>query len=230
MDLVSLLIMIIGIIILLGLYLMGRLYDQTPAKQSNKEIKIPLYTDASGKQLSSISADIPAKGNGKPAYTRMVTPPRTQRTQAAQTSNAKATDNKSSSTSVAPAKQHILFIAAQTVDQLNGNKILAAMQQLGFKFGEKNIYHYLVKDKPVFSVANGVEPWTLNDSDLIDKSTPGLSLIMKMPAPVDSVTAIEIFVDVAEKLASAINGELQNAQQQLFLPTDKEMMLAAKHS
>lgn len=248
MDLVSLLIMIIGIIILLGLYLMGRLYDQTPAKQSNREIKIPLYTDATGQQLSSVKADIPAKA-ATPATLTATDETLRSRPETAHSSGQadpadkhNSVDNSGSTvdtdkadsktttsekTSPTPAKQHILFIATQTEEPLNGDTILASLQQLGFKLGDKSIYHYMLEDKPLFSVANGVEPWTLKDSDLIGRTTPGLSLIMKMPTVVDNVTAINTFVDMAEKLAASVNGELQNAQQQVFLPTDKELMLEA---
>ncbi len=211
MDLVSLLIMLLGIVVLLGLYLMSRLYDQQPARQADKDISIPVYTDTNGKQLSSIKVDIPAKNTENPAYTRIHKTPASRATQAQISTPAK--------------NQHVLFIAAQTPAQLSGDKIVSSMQQLGLTLGEKDIYHYTIKDKNLFSIANGIAPWTLKDSDLLGKTTPGLSLIMKIPTPIDSAAAIDTFVDIAEKLALSVNGELQNAQQQLFLPTDKETLL-----
>lgn len=210
MDLVSLLITFIGIIVLLGLFIMSRLYDQSPVKQSKKSIKIPKYTDTTGEELSSVKADFPAQGKGKPIIN-----PSFDRAQNNQNTHSAASKN-----------QHVLFIASPSSESLDGNKIIAAMQANKLKIGINDIYHYYVEDdKSLFSIANGVSPWTLKESDLADKTVPGLSMIMQMPTLIDKQEAIELFVETGKKLAKDIKGELQNTQQQIFLQTDKEAML-----
>lgn len=259
MDLVSLLITVIGIMALLGLYVMSRVFDQTPAKQSSKSINIPTYTDADNNKLSSVKADIPAH-NLTPDYAPTIS--YTRDSNYAEDSTSTGTNNLSKETSENNIKsnsddadsdsspttqtektranqssnkpsQYVLFIASPSEQQLDGNSIMVAMDHLGFQLGDKDIYHYRTavdgntstEKTNLFSVANGVSPWTLKETDLAGKSTPGLSLIMPLPTPVDIKEAITGFVGMGEKLAIAINGELQNTQQQIFLPTDKELML-----
>ena len=246
MDLVSLLITTIGIMALLGLYVMSRVFDQTPAKQSSKSITIPTYTDADGNKLSSVKADISAQSftsGHAPAidYTNNNTSNYSKDSSENNIySNKDDSDSKPSTknetkkttpnNSNSKPSQYVLFIASPSGQQLDGNSIIVAMDHLGFKLGDKDIYHYPTASKDsnktnLFSVANGVSPWTLKEADLAGKSTPGLSLIMPLPTPIDIKAAITVFIDMSEKLAIAINGELQNTQQQIFLPTDKELML-----
>ncbi len=215
MDLVSLLITLIGIIVLLGLFIMSRLYNEAPVKQSDKSIKIPTYTDEHGEELSSVKADFPAPASRQP-------PPLNK---AENKTNQQSSDGSTGS-SATSKNQHVLFIAPQSSEPLDGNKVMAAMQANDLKLGLNDIYHYFVgEDKSLFSIANGIAPWTLKESDLTDKTIPGLSMIMQMPTVLDKKEAIEIFVGTGKKLAEAIDGELQNTQQQIFLATDKEVML-----
>lgn len=249
MDLVSLLITIIGIMALLGLYVMSRVFDQTPAKQSSKSITIPTYTDANGNKLSSVKADIPAQSyapNHAPVidYTNNNTSSNRSKNISENNTYSNKDDSKPSgktrkttpNDSNKKPSQYVLFIASPSEQQLDGNSIIVAMDYLGFQLGDKDIYHYRaavdkISDNAenektnLFSVANGISPWTLKEVDLAGKSTPGLSLIMPLPTPINIKDAITIFVGMGNKLAIAINGELQNTQQQIFLPTDKELML-----
>ncbi len=249
MDLVSLLITIIGIMALLGLYVMSRVFDQTPAKQSSESINIPTYTDTDGNKLSSVKADIPAQylttnyapttnyiQDARDSINNDTNNPPQETTEGSINSNRDGANSDSSSTeqnTTNKPSQYVLFIASPSEQQLDGNSIIVAMDHLGFQLGDNDIYHYRTtidddtstEKTNLFSVANGVSPWTLKESDLAGKSTPGLSLIMPLPTPVNIKTAITDFVDRGEKLAIAINGELQNTQQQIFLPTDKELML-----
>ncbi len=221
MDLVSLFITFIGIIVLLGLFIMSRLYNQSPVKQSRKTIKIPKYTDSTGEELSSVKADFPAQGTGKPVINPSFDKKNVQRGKSLQQGKSPQQIN-----SAASKNQYVLFIASPSSQLLDGNKIIAAMAANDLKMGVNDIYHYFVEDdKSLFSVANGVSPWTLKETDLVDKTVPGLSLIMQMPTVIDKKEAIELFVETGKKLAEDIKGELQNTQQDIFLETDKEVML-----
>ncbi len=218
MDLVSLLITLIGIIVLLALFIMSRLYNESPVKQSDKSIKIPTYTDEHGEELSSVKADFPAPASRQPPPLNKAENKTNQQNQQGSTSSSTVSKN-----------QHVLFIAPQSSEQLDGNKVMAAMQANDLKLGLNDIYHYFVEDdKSLFSIANGIAPWTLKESDLTDKTILGLSLIMQMPTVLDKKEAIEIFVGKGKNLAEAVDGELQNTQQQIFLATDKEVMLQGK--
>ncbi|MCK5727350.1 MAG: hypothetical protein KAH22_11060 [Thiotrichaceae bacterium] len=203
MDLISLLITIFGIMILLGLYVMSRLFSQDPSKQNNKDITIPVHTDRSGNRLSSIKADIPARDQPTTTSMSMAEPGQ-------------------------PIQQFVLFIASKTATPLNGNLVLNAFQELHLTYGDNQLYHYLTENKDkLFSIANGIAPWTLSEENLRDKNTPGLSIIMPLPTPIESNNGINIMVDTSSLLADKINGELQNDRQQIFLETDRQSMLVS---
>ena len=203
MDLISLLITIIGIIALLGLYVMSKAYSQT--SPANKKNTISHYTDAEGNRLSSVLADIPATDGSTPVI--------------------QSEESKSDGRQKQKDVQLVLFISAKYSEGLDGNRILQAMEDLDMEFGEMSIFHYLLDSgESLFRVANGVKPWTLIPDEMKNIHTPGLSLILQTPTPIDDHEALALFIDTAEKLAKSIQGELKNMQQQDFTHNDKEKM------
>lgn len=62
--------------------------------------------------------------------------------------------------------------------------------------------------EPIFRVANIVNPGTF-DADAIDEfSTPGISMFMLLPAPINNLLAFEQMLAVARRLAEALDGRL----------------------
>lgn len=213
MDYMSLFITIIGIIALLGLYFMSKRYSQMPAR--NKKMTVATYTDSRGKRLSSVMADIAATDGSTPDSS---TP--TQK---------KIKENvEKSSPSQEPQEniQFVLFISAKESKQLDGNLILQAMGKLDMHFGDMDIFHYLLDGESLFRVANGVAPWTLIPEDIKDNTTPGLSLVMQAPTPVDDEKALTVFIHIANALAEIIHGEVKNMQQEIFGDNDEAAMRA----
>ena len=188
MDLISLFITIIGIIALLGLYVTSKAYSQ--ASPANKKTTISHYTDAEGNRLTSVLADIPATDGSTPVV---------------RSSNAENTGGAKKQETV----QLVLFISAKYSEGLDGNRILQTMKELKMEFGEMNIFHYILDSgESLFRVANGVEPWTLIPEEMKNIHTPGLSLILQTPTPIDDHEALALFIDTAEKMAKSIQGTL----------------------
>ena len=205
MEPVSIIIMLLGVAVLAALYFMSRSAQNNLPKA--KDMRIHAIRDEEGNLASSIKEDV--DGEGRPI--------------AANHSNT------------APKKaikqtQLVLFIAANDDTGLNGNKLLNSFEKAGLSYGEMDLFHRIVAtDKgevSIFSVANGVEPWTLNPDDIRDQSTPGVSLILNLPSSVDDVQAIEEYVSVAKIIASDLNANLKNQQQEIFRDSDKDAMLA----
>ena len=75
-----------------------------------------------------------------------------------------------------------------------------------------NIYHYPGDDQPttyaLFSIANVVEPGTFNPAESETFKTPGISMFMRLPTRQDNAKAYDQFIEVAQLLASRLNGEL----------------------
>jgi len=72
--------------------------------------------------------------------------------------------------------------------------------------------------EPVFRVANLVDPGTF-DADAIEHfSTPGISLFMLLPAPIDNLRAFEQMLKVAQGFAGAFDGHLLDSQRRELTP------------
>ena len=227
MDIISLLITIAGILIILGLYILGRLSrSKMPKEQS--VASVPRIIDDEGERFTSVLDDIPATDGSTPnpsptptiarAKTEAVNP-------TAKTNQQQNTKKHDAQTQKAVAKkQHVLFISAKDAKGLDGNLIDKVLKRHGLRFGEMDIYHYHPDgdmSNSLFRVANGTKPWTLTQNDLKDKVIAGLSLLLVTPTSIDNQQAIDTFVETAKRIANDLHGNLKNQSQQPFTEKDK---------
>lgn len=68
--------------------------------------------------------------------------------------------------------------------------------------------------KPIFRVANIVNPGTFDAEAIDDFSTPGISMFMLLPAPINNLLAFEQMLTVARRLAEALDGQLLDFKRQ----------------
>lgn len=203
MDPVSIIIMLLGVAVLAALYYMSRVAKKNLPKEG--DMRIHAIRDEAGHLSSSIKEDL--DGDGQPI----------------ESSNYREKKEIKET-------QLVLFIAANSDVGLNGNKLLNSLDKSGLVFGDMDLFHRIATtDKgavSIFSVANGVEPWTLIPDAIRDHTTPGISLILNLPSSVDDVQAIEDYVAVAKMIAEDLNASLRNQQQEIFSDNDKNAMLA----
>jgi FtsZ-interacting cell division protein ZipA len=218
MNITSLLITLIGIIIIVGLYLMSRLAQ---SKQPQiQQIKIPNLKNKDGSKFSSVVEDLPARDGStpKPEPLQKVTI----------TNNI---ENKSTTQEQKESKpqQIILFISSDNEDALDGNLVAKALQKNKLTLGEKDIYHYTLDKSSsktsLFRIANGTAPWTLTKADLHNKKLAGLSIFMSLPAQKERKKAIKTLLLVSKKLSIDINGSLKNDKQQLLTEKDENKLI-----
>ncbi|PID45451.1 MAG: hypothetical protein CSB47_08590 [Proteobacteria bacterium] len=213
MDIVSILITVAGIILMIALYIMSRVSQSKFPKEQDSSI--PRINDDYGTLTSSVREDIPATDGSSPVVIEEVV-------------TASNIPEKKRRQAVTP-RQVVLFIAADEGKMLSGNKISEVLPQYHLKFGEMDLFHYPVEDNGVpsklFSVANGVKPWTLNPEDLRDSETPGLSVMMQLPSPLDDRDAIEILVSTTQMIATDLGGSLKNSNQETFSRADYEALI-----
>lgn len=228
MDFVSLLITLAGLILLVGLYVMSRYYQNKNGQSSTSQAKIPVYKDTKGNELSSVLNDHPATDGSAPIVRPL---PPVSSTPAKQTKRKKKTSDTATDEEdamVDESWQMVLFIAND--EGIDGDKILHALKNNGFYLGEKDIFHFPTsprKKDSLFCVANGVKPWTLRPQDIKSTATPGLSLFMQMPADIDNKKAVKLFIDKAQRLAKVLNATLKNQSQRPFVAEDRKQMLAS---
>jgi cell division protein ZipA len=209
MNIVSILITLAGIIAILALYVISKLSQQKQPK--DKVIIIPKIHDNDGHLLSSVLGDFSAADGSTP-------PPIAEPKEDVQEDKP------------IEERQIVLFIAALDDSGIDGNKIPAVLEKHNLQFGEMDIYHYLMntdqeKNVSIFRIANGVKPWTLIPKNLINSTTPGLSIIMQLPSATNDHAAMELFITHAEGIAIDLGAQLKNAQQQNFSDVDKEELL-----
>jgi len=209
MNISSILITIVGIIIIIGLYVVSRVgQSNMPTKETSQ---LPNIKDENGNAFTSILDDIAATDGSSPVINKEV---------AANISSAK--------------QQLVLFISTANSEQvLDGDLIKQTLLDNGLSLGDKDIYHYSIESEnknkeqqtsSLFRIANGVEPWTLKDKDLEKKQLVGLSMVMLLPTVIKNEVALKIFIEVADKIAEQTHGVLKNQQQQILSAEDRESM------
>ena len=108
----------------------------------------------------------------------------------------------------------ILSLMAGEGNTFNGMQLLDAMELCGLHHGEMGIFHYteLESGKPLFSIANVLEPGSFDLANIGDIETPGLAMFMRLPAPIDGEKALLTFVQQAKRLKEQLSGKLTDGQ------------------
>ncbi len=217
MDITSLIITFVGILIILVIYIISRLSRARLPQEKNT--KLPILKNKDGTAFSSILDDIPATDGSAPKPIK----------KANKSEDDIITQNKSKVSEA--KKQHILFISANNEDGLDGNLVKKVLIKNGLSFGDMDIFHYLIdteqstEQSSLFRIANGVEPWTLKNENLINKKIVGLSIVLDTPCIIDSKEAIKVFVAISHKVSLELAGVLKNQQQQIFTPKDEKILI-----
>jgi len=225
MELVSLIIMVLGLAALIGIYVISRVSRHSPQKRDEN---VPMLRDADGNELSSVADDVPARDGKRPAANARDMSDVMMSNVSGQPKSASVTRLPESAIPLPP--QLVLFIAADIDAGFAGEEVLRALDNAGLSFGDMDIFHRLVLSEQgeisLFSVANGVKPWTLYPDELVMQTTPGLSMILNLPSPIDDREAINDFLRTAERLTADLNGVLKDHNQQPVTPEGRSDLLA----
>lgn len=106
----------------------------------------------------------------------------------------------------------VLNVMAKKGKLFHGLDILNAMREQGMKFGEMNVFHAYAEESsspvPFCGLANTVEPGTFDIEHMTELETPGLSLFMQLPGPLEGRAAFERMLQLGRSLAESLGGEL----------------------
>ncbi|CAK0747317.1 cell division protein ZipA [Gammaproteobacteria bacterium] len=118
----------------------------------------------------------------------------------------------------AEEKLVVIHLIAPIDSPYFGVDLLTAAQDAKIGYGEMNIFHHRVRGqrRPVFSVANLVEPGTFNPPAMVSFFTPGLTFFMRLPGPIPASQAIEQMIQSAQYLAAELGGEIRDSQRRLL--------------
>lgn len=108
-------------------------------------------------------------------------------------------------------------IMAAENQPFSGLDITAELTSSNLQFGDMQIYHRMAAGAhktPLFSVANIIEPGTLNPQQLAKTTTPGLLIFAKLPSSINSLTLFEQLLETAQTLTRKLNGMLCDESRQ----------------
>lgn len=222
MEIVSLGIMVLGLIALVAIYFISRMSHKDNA--TKRDMPVTPVKDAQGQEMSSIMEDHAAKEGKHPrAYSHNLL----DSDEPLYDDNPSLTDPSDEEFQLPP--RLILFIAAPEGQMFEGAAVLEALDNAGLHFGDMKIFHRMVLTEfgevSLFSVANGVPPWTLEPDELKLGATPGLSLIINLPSPLDDSEAIHDFIFTAERINQSLGGVLKDQKQEVFTPEMRDQVL-----
>ena len=105
-----------------------------------------------------------------------------------------------------------LYLAARAGEVLNGSDIVVACEKAGLSYGHMGIFHRLDDNHPergpIFSLANLVKPGSFDLSRLGEIRTPGVSLFMTLPGPLNALDAWETMLPAAQRMAELLDAVL----------------------
>lgn len=113
----------------------------------------------------------------------------------------------------------MLYIVAPEGFVFQGSRITKILDELGFLFGDKEIYHRhadLSIDSPIlFSIANMEQPGTFH-YNMQDFSTVGLALFIQFPSEGNDLMNLRMMIRAAKSIAEDLNGFVLTSEQKIF--------------
>lgn len=106
----------------------------------------------------------------------------------------------------------VFHVLAKDNTHFDGPNVLQALLSMGLKHGEMSIFHR--HEQPngqgevEFSVASMAEPGIFDLDTMGSFVTPGLSLFLKIPGPVNPLHTMDAMLEAADKLATRLGGDV----------------------
>lgn len=108
----------------------------------------------------------------------------------------------------------VLTVMAGEGRRFTGPWLLKVLQELGLEHGEGGLFHYRIadRDEPLFSVANILEPGRFELGEIVTLETPGIALFMRLPAVVAGTQALQTLLQKSRQMAAQLSGTLCDEQ------------------
>ncbi|MGH8561152.1 MAG: cell division protein ZipA, partial [Nevskiales bacterium] len=114
----------------------------------------------------------------------------------------------------------VLHVVATEGEDFAGPAVHTALQLCRLQFGMRDVYHRITEangvPEAVYSIASMVKPGFLDPGMARGFSTPGLTLFMVMPGPIEGVLAFRDMLETAQQLAQRLGGEILDDKRTLL--------------
>lgn len=110
----------------------------------------------------------------------------------------------------------VLSIMAPAGKPFSGASLIRTFEHNQLYHDEQQFYHRNISQDDelhsVFTVANAVNPGVLPGEAAQDFNSPGITLFLQLPGPLDGLKAFDDLMLTAERMAAELGGELQDQQ------------------
>ncbi|WP_032094078.1 cell division protein ZipA [Necropsobacter rosorum] len=195
----------------------------------NATIEPPSYTQHSHLGERTI-ADIESSVDVNEGINSSSVALREQLAEAAQKPFSEPAETAASSAQTAPADNAgqekpansflMLYVVAPENREFNGSNLAQVLDDLGFIFGEQQIYHrhldLSVASPVLFSAANIQQPGTFDAENMADFYTVGIALFMQLPSHGNDLANLRMMIRAAKTIADELGGFVLTDQQAIF--------------
>ena len=113
-----------------------------------------------------------------------------------------------------------LYVISNQNREFYGPQLSQSLENLGFIFGERQMYHrhfdLSVASPVLFSVANIEQPGTFDYYNMAEFSTMGVVLFMQLPSPGNNLANLRMMIRAAKTIAEDLGGVVLTDQQEIF--------------
>jgi cell division protein ZipA len=210
------LLLVIGVIILIAIYILGKKKTPKTERHSDRQDSHPNDANVSLRAQKNEQEEAGLMDEEVRQLDKLVPEEAEFRSTDTPQSSASAPTLKSSSPSETEMDSGrnlvILHVAAKPYCVFEGPRLMNALKDIEMEYGESQIfYRYterLDKRQVLFRLSNIVKPGTFELKGIKDFTTPGVSLFMVLPGPLEGLKAFNIMLDSAQTLARELGGEL----------------------
>ena len=109
----------------------------------------------------------------------------------------------------------VISVHRSDLSHMNGDELHQALESCGLQFGAHDVFHrFSANGERVFSVTSMVKPGFLVPEEKHELRTPGVSLFLQLPCSVDGEAAFDDLLTTAQTLADRLDATLLDRQRQ----------------
>lgn len=110
-----------------------------------------------------------------------------------------------------PQKVVALRIVADDNKPFAGDELILSLRGIGLRHGRFGIFHQYDGDdesRVVYSAASLIEPGSFDLENIKEQKIPGITLFMVLPGPLDGAEAFDMMMAASRTLTQSLHGEL----------------------
>ncbi|MFI3247033.1 MAG: cell division protein ZipA [Ferrimonas sp.] len=128
-----------------------------------------------------------------------------------------------------PVDVLVLFVVGSEPGQILGKDLLQNLNEIGFKYGDMNIFHHhqhVTGNGPVlYSLANMMQPGTFDLDTINDIAVDGVLLFLTLPSKQDARVVFSMMLGNAQRLADNLGGQVLDDKHQPWSEATQEQYM-----